>query len=214
MFKLSQEAARHCEECIARRGNPLLSSKVAWIAQLCSQRRSYTIIMFLCLFTTACQPTHHEKSKTKRQPASIEHISRQGIKETYAYQSSMPYVENETQVEHEEVLFEQDKLNHSPLVLQEKLEKQEEIDRLAKLKRSGRLTQKEYNDRVKAFHAKNKPGIQPNVEKKQTTVGLTSPSILQPTKKPEPLPKSTPTPSKLPKIEEITIDDDGDIFDE
>ena len=85
-------------------------------------------------------------------------------------------------------------------MLQTKLEKQDEIDTLAKLKRSGRLTQKDYNERITALHSKKEPPqkVAPVVAAK---------SVETPTLK-------APSKAKIPNIEEIIIDDDDGIFNE
>jgi hypothetical protein len=128
----------------------------------------------------------------KREPAKIEHITRKGISQQYSPKDfgTKPYIDTQE----EEPLFNEKEFEApSPIVenapfLKDKIELQEDVDQLAKLKRAGRLSQKDYNARVAAIHSKNKPTPpKPKVE------------------------EATPK-TELKKIEAIHIEPDDEIF--
>ena len=111
----------------------------------------YVLIFVLLTFCS--------NAETSRKPAKIEHITRKNITEQYKFESK-PYLEEGQ----EESLFEQSEF-YSPSSeqqsqLQNKLSEQEEIEKLAKMKRAGRLSQKDYNAKVASIHAKKKKEVE------------------------------------------------------
>ena len=94
-------------------------------------------------------------AETSRKPAKIEHITRKNITEQYKFESK-PYLDEGR----EENLFDTSEFYAPSLEqqsqIQNKLSHQEEIEKLAKMKRAGRLSQKDYNAKVTSIHARKK----------------------------------------------------------
>ena len=121
--------------------------------------------------------------------AKIEHITRQGKEQDYS-KFSRPYIDKseEEAIFNESTFYTPKKSTSQPV--KTTLNKQEEMQELAKLKRAGRLSQKEYNKRVENVHKKHKP--QEEVVKEP------------------PIQKPQEQASYEPKIERIELNEDYD----
>ena len=170
------------------------------------------ILIFLGLLPllTFCTTDHNN---SKKEPAKIEHITRKGISQGYKSKDieSRPYIDTQA----DEPLFsEQEFATQAPMIegapcLKDKIELQEDIDQLAKLKRAGRLSQKDYNARVTAIHAKNK------AHTTDTSVLPAPPTpTAEPNKQTSPTSENMAPKKELKRIEAIHIDPDDEIFHE
>ncbi|USO02058.1 MAG: hypothetical protein H6850_03010 [Alphaproteobacteria bacterium] len=148
--------------------------------------------LILLILLTNCNTTDPHVS------AKIEHITRQGKEQDYS-KLSRPYIDkSEEEALFDEAEFLEPKARKSTGYARSTLTKQEEMEELAKLKRAGRLSQKDYAKRVELLHKKHQVKTTP-AEKTITNA---------------PEKKQSPYMLNQPKIEKLEIEDELEDYDE
>ena len=183
--------------------------------------------IFIFVLLTLCS-----NAETIKTPAKIEHITRNNITERYKFESNHdPEDSKEEPIFKEEEFYDTSAKNFSQKALQ--LSTQEEIEKLARMKRAGRLSQKDYLAKVAAIHEKKKKAVEVhendatlNSASKQHPSEQIAKASHEPLKHPETpseAPKTSfpveqkPTKEVLPsedKIESLKIHPNDEIWDE